>query len=137
MFEDLIPSASAQTPKPPPGMFEDLIPSASAQTPKPPPGMFDDLIPAAVPSGFAAAVTDIPREVAATTREAWKDFRRALPSSIGGERDMASEGPIESLSRTGQGLLAAAALPFAPLQGAVRSLVGHPMVAADQALRRG
>jgi hypothetical protein len=27
-------------------MFEDLIPSASGQTPAPPPGMFDDLIPA-------------------------------------------------------------------------------------------
>jgi hypothetical protein len=118
-------------------MFEDLIPAASAQTPPPPSGMFDDLIPAEPPSGFAAAVTDIPREVAATTREAWEDLRRALPSSLGGERNMASEGPLESLTRTGQGLLAAAALPSAPLRGAVRSLVGHPMIAVDEALRRG
>jgi hypothetical protein len=117
--------------------------------------LFDDLIPVAgvsraaagnlpvgpgsaeVPSGFAAAITDIPREIAATTGEAWENLRRALPSSLGGERDMASEGPFESLGRTGQGLLAAAALPFAPLQGAVRSLVGHPMAAIDQGLRRG
>jgi hypothetical protein len=38
-------------------MFEDLIPSAPAQTPASPPGMFDDLIPAAAsgePDGLAA-----------------------------------------------------------------------------------
>ena len=35
-------------------MFEDLIPSASAQTPAPPPGMFDDLIPAGGAAGAAA-----------------------------------------------------------------------------------
>lgn len=207
MFEDLIPSAPAQTPAPPPGLFDDLIPAggaagvasaakiavpggadeqalprstagtdpgeqriaaparngqlavaASSQTnargdTSAPPGLFDDLIPRsaasralvsgpsvtpdAVPSGLAAAITDIPREVGATTREAWENLRRALPSTLGGERDMASEGPFESVGRTGKGLLAAAALPFAPLQGAVRSLIGHPMVAVDQALRRG
>jgi len=207
MFEDLIPSASAQTPTPPPGMFDDLIPSSGAaaaaaakvaapggadeqtlprstagtdpgdESIEPParngqsavalsgqansfdgtsasPGLFDDLIPAAAisgatanglfasaspqaPSGFAAAITDIPREMGASTQEAWGNLRRALPSSLGGERDLVSEGTLERLVRTGQGLLAAAALPFAPLQGIARSVLGHPMVAVDQALRRG
>ncbi|MBV9559166.1 MAG: hypothetical protein JOY90_01690 [Bradyrhizobium sp.] len=208
MFEDLIPSASAQTSAPPPGLFDDLIPAGDAggvaQAAKvaapggadepalprstagtdpgddrieaptrkgqlavalsgqtnagddtsAPPGLFDDLIPAGaikgatinglfggpspveLPSGFVAGITDIPREMAASTREAWENLRRTLPSSLGGDRDMASEGTLESLGRTGQGLLAAAALPFAPLQGAARSLMGHPMVAVDQALRR-
>jgi Barnase-EndoU-ColicinE5/D-RelE like nuclease len=119
-----------------------------------PPGLFDDLIPAAaagsggagstvansdaeVSSGLSAAITDIPREVGATTREAFENIRRALPSSLGGERNLEQEGTLEGLGRTGQGLLAAAALPFAPVQGAVRSLLGHPMTAADAALRRG
>jgi hypothetical protein len=93
--------------------------------------------PEEVPSGLAAAITDIPREVSATTREAWEGVRRALPSSLGGERNMATECPLESLGRTGKGLLAAAGLPFAPVQGAARSLIGHSMVSADQALRRG
>jgi hypothetical protein len=132
MFEDLIPSASAQTPAPPPGMFVDLIPAGGEKG-----GASIDSAPEQVPSGFAAAITDIPREVSATTREAWDNLRRALPSSVGGERDMASEGPLESLGRTGKGLLAAAALPMAPVQGAARSLIGHSMVAVDQALRRG
>src|SRR5262249_10840519 len=35
-------------------MFEDLIPSAPAATPAPPPGMFDDLIPAGAAGGGAA-----------------------------------------------------------------------------------
>jgi hypothetical protein len=117
------------------GLFDDLIPAA--KTADAASGMFDDLIPAEAPSGFAAAITDIPREIGATTGQAWENLRRALPSSLGGERDMASEGTLESLGRTGQGLLAAAALPFAPLQGVARSLVGHLMVEADQALRRG
>jgi hypothetical protein len=114
-------------------MFEDLIPAPPAEASAPPPGMFDDLVPADVP----AAITDIPREVAASTGEAWENVRRALPSSLGGQRDMAQEGSFESLRRTGQGLLAAATLPFAPIQGVARSLLGHPMVEADKALRRG
>ena len=107
MFEDLIPSASGQTPAPPPGMFDDLIPAGGAVGTVAG-GISGDPAPAEPPSGFAAAITDIPREVAATTREAWENLRRAVPSSLGGERDMASEGPLESLARTGQGLLAAA-----------------------------
>lgn len=35
-------------------MFEDLIPTAAAQTPAPPPGLFDDLIPAGGVRGAAA-----------------------------------------------------------------------------------
>jgi Barnase-EndoU-ColicinE5/D-RelE like nuclease len=36
-------------------MFEDLVPSASAQTSAPPPGLFDDLIPAGGAAGVAQA----------------------------------------------------------------------------------
>src|SRR5262249_13822541 len=135
MFEDLIPSAQAQTPAPGPGLFDDLIPAGAAKTPAAAGVPNDDA--EEVPSGLAAAITDIPREVKASTREAWENLRRALPSSLGGGRGMANEGPLEGLGRTGKGLLAAAALPFAPVQRVARSLTGHSMVAADQALRQG
>ena len=36
-------------------MFEDLVPSAQAATPAPPPGVFDDLIPAGAGADAAAA----------------------------------------------------------------------------------
>jgi hypothetical protein len=41
------------------------------------------------------------------------------------------------LGKTGEALLGIAALPLSPIQGALRSLVGHPMVATADLLRRG
>src|SRR5262249_1563518 len=41
-------------------MFEDLVPSAQAQTPAPPPGPFDDLIPASGEAGRAGGIVAEP-----------------------------------------------------------------------------
>src|SRR5262249_33555342 len=41
-------------------MFEDLVPSAQAETPAPPPGLFDDLIPAGAAAGRAGGIVAQP-----------------------------------------------------------------------------
>ncbi|MBV8753356.1 MAG: hypothetical protein JO328_10920 [Hyphomicrobiales bacterium] len=89
MFEDLIPSAQAQTPAPPSGLFDDLIPrggaggGAVADAPStrsaasPPAGLFDDLIPAGgAAAGTAAGVSS---ETAPSVGSVLKQFAIGIP----------------------------------------------------------
>ena len=52
-------------------MFEDLIPSAQAQTSAPPHGLFDDLIPAGAAAGGAGGMIAEPpgRDATGSNRE--------------------------------------------------------------------
>jgi hypothetical protein len=120
-------------------MFEDLIPSPPAEAAAPPPGMFDDLIPA---PDAPAAITDIPREVYQSTADSIQATAdhfaaaRIRPEDRGTSFfDIRPE--LRRFKETGEGMLSALAVPFAPIQGVARSLLGHPMVEADKALRRG
>ena len=55
-------------------MFEDLIPSAQAQTLAPTPGLFDDLIPAGAAAGGAGGMIAEPpsRDATGSSRESAK-----------------------------------------------------------------
>jgi len=60
--------------------------------------------------------------------------RRAATESVGkGGQGLFDEG----MKQTGAGLLAVAALPFAPLQGALHAIASGPIVAAEHTLREG
>lgn len=100
--------------------FADLIPQ-QAQNP------FADLIPTAKrePS-ITDAVTDIPSEIGNAASNAI-DKIRAL-----GNRSQ--QGPIEGLMTTGRAVLAVPELIASPITGAARSLIGHPMAQAVQAV---
>jgi HNH/ENDO VII superfamily nuclease len=89
MFEDLIPSASAQTSAPPPGLFDDLIPPAGAagvpsqaDAPSAPSDasssarLFVDLIPNAAASGAAGAMSS---ETAPSVGSVLKQFAIGIP----------------------------------------------------------
>lgn len=77
-------------------MFEDLVSSASAQTPAPQPGLFDDLIPANTAAGVASAA-----KLAAPERA----DEQALPRSTAGT-DPGDE-KVEPPARNGQLAVAA------------------------------
>jgi hypothetical protein len=84
-------------------MFEDLVPSAPAQTPAPPPGVFDDLIPSGAAAGVASAA-----KLAAPERA----DEQALPRSTAGT-DPGDE-RIEPPARNGQLAVAASDQTNAP-----------------------
>ena len=80
-------------------------------------------------TGLLAPITDIPREVYDTTAEALSGVNDNLNpfSAAGAERRARGEAP--SFLSTGKGILSAMSAPFAPIQGAARSLIGHPLAA--------
>ncbi len=87
-------------------------------------------------SYLPSAISDIPREMYQSTADALSGVKNAfLPKSLGGERDIGNEGTFGGLLKTGSGLLSAAQVPIAPLQGIWRSLAGHSLEAADKKMR--
>lgn len=83
------------------------------------------------------AITDIPRESWQSTVDTMQSVvKHLVPKTLGGEREPGKEGATGTL-QTGAALLDIMSLPFMPIVGAVRSLVGHPMVLADEAIRDG
>lgn len=87
---------------------------------------------------IATPITDIPHEAWETTVENLRGLRDAiLPKSLGGQREPAKESILQGLSETSGMLLDIAALPFSPVQGAARSIIGHPLTALMDTLRRG
>jgi hypothetical protein len=87
-------------------------------------------------SKLPKAITDIPSEAISNTVDTFKDaVANLLPKEFGGAREPQKEGAAEGISRTGLGLVDMAALPFAPLVGAVHAFAGHPIVAAAGVMR--
>lgn len=84
-------------------------------------------------SQLPQSVTDIPHEAWQSTLDDAKDIVNRLGPQP--TRQAEQEGTLARLERTGAGLGDIAFLPFAPIQGALRSLVGHPIVAAADAVR--
>lgn len=99
-----------------PDWAHDPAPSATAQTPT-------------WTSHIPAALRDIPHEAYEATADALRGTRDAF---VG--RDPEKEGTVESVLKTGKGLLSAASVPFAPVVGAARSLIGHPLADATRAI---
>jgi hypothetical protein len=102
MFEDLVPSAPAQTPAPPPGLFDDLIPqSAAARTApladatsaggaaSPSAGLFDDLIPAG--SAVAGTAGAISSETEPSVGSVLKQFAIGIPEGAMNMAGVASD----------------------------------------------
>lgn len=73
------------------------------------------------------AVTDIPREIGATAD-------RNLTAVEEGLSNRGSKGPIEGLLGTGKAIMGGLGLIASPITGAARSLIGHPMAQATQAV---
>lgn len=84
-------------------------------------------------SRLASPITDIPKEAYDATAEALSGvntylnpFSEAYQKGAEAEKDQwIGTGP-GSIIGTGKGLLSAVSVPFAPIQGALRSVVGHP-----------
>ena len=113
-------------------MFEDLIPSAPAATPAPPPGLFDDLIPAGAAGGGMFAVAErtdglaSPRSTPGTDPgderigASGRNNQPAAPIAGRGQARMPSEGLGERSGSGGQsGLRPATGLrcPLSPYYG--------------------
>lgn len=73
------------------------------------------------------AVTDIPREIGATAERNLTAMQDSLSSR-------GSKGPIEGLMSTGRAIMGGLGLIASPIAGAARSLIGHPMAQATQAV---
>ena len=128
------------------GLFDDIVAPAAAAPPSaetlpssgPAPGVAREGLspPAPEPSllsRLASPVTDIPHEIyqagadslgaANTYLNPWSEGYR---KGVEADRDKwVSTGPGSFLG-TGKGLLAAIGVPFSPITGAMRSLIGHP-----------
>src|SRR5580698_843644 len=100
--------------------FADLIPQKGSGNP------FADLIPQKAQPSITDAVTDIPSEIANAASEAWKNIK--------GVTKRGEQGSIEGLVTTGRAALGIPQLALAPITGAVRSLIGHPMAQAEHAV---
>lgn len=102
-------------------------------------------MPASEPTGWKsyipAAFRDIPGEAWDATAEqvknignAWSNMRQRRAEQAKRDREGGSFfdprgmlGPVQDVGDVGGALLSAASLPVAPIQGAARSLIGHPM----------
>jgi hypothetical protein len=128
------------------GLFDDIVAPADAAAPSaetplsygPAPRVAREGLsppaPESLLSRLASPVTDIPHEIyqagaeslgaANTYLNPWsEDYRKGVEA----DRDKwVSTGPGSFLG-TGKGLLAVASVPFAPITGAMRSLIGHPL----------
>jgi hypothetical protein len=85
------------------------------------------------------AIADVPRESYSATANALSSIASNL-NPFSDARRKAYENkdlPLGSMLSTGQGLMGVIGAPFAPIQGALRSLVGHPLDTADTMLRSG
>jgi Inorganic Pyrophosphatase len=99
------------------------------------------------PSGWSAAVTDIPREMAASGREAIAATKQAAGETLPSQADIAAEAKtplwdirpeLRRTLATGRTIASGLATPFAYLlQGPLRSAVGHPMTEAERVMREG
>lgn len=85
-------------------------------------------------SRLASPVTDIPHEVYDATAGALKATGHYL-NPFSEERRAKYERGESGILDTGKGLASVLSLPAAPIQGAAHSLIGHPLAAADEALR--
>jgi hypothetical protein len=80
------------------------------------------------------AITDVPREVKQTLADQWDAFKHHAWINQRERFDRYLANPTydnapstwENFKDTGRAILDAASLPFAPVQGAARSLIGHP-----------
>lgn len=77
---------------------------------------------------IADAITDIPSEIANAAGEAI--------TNIKGIANRGEKGPIEGLVATGRAAMGVPQLALSPITGAARSLLGHPMAQATQAVGR-
>lgn len=75
------------------------------------------------------AISDVPNEI----RNAFNEGVSGVKSGFL-DRDPTKESPLGSILKTGSGLLSAASLPFTPIIGAGRSLLGHPLASASEAI---
>lgn len=75
---------------------------------------------------IADAVTDIPSEIGKAGSEAYKNITSVV--------NRGQQGPIEGLLNTGRAVMGVPQMLLAPVTGAVRSLVGHPMAQAEHAV---
>jgi hypothetical protein len=130
------------------GLFDDIVAPAdavapSAETPAssgPAPRVAREGLsppapePASLLSRLASPVTDIPHEIYEAGAESlgaanaylnpWsEDYRKGVEA----DRDKWVSTGSGSFLGTGKGLLAAASVPFSPITGAMRSLIGHPL----------
>lgn len=109
-FADLIPAKNP---------FADLIPVKGSN--------FDDRFKGDRPAPkLSDAVTDIPAEIGRAGSEAYKN--------ITGVANRGQQGPIEGLLNTGRAVMGIPQMLLAPVTGAARSLIGHPMAQAEHAV---
>lgn len=87
-------------------------------------------------SRLASPITDIPAEVSKATSDAVSAVGHYL-NPFSAERRAAYERGESGILTTGKGLGSALGVPMAPVIGAFRSVAGHPLAAADEALREG
>jgi hypothetical protein len=109
-----------------------------------PDGTTDDVItrvmkqsfaPKEQPGFFETAKTAVKDEVARSFNESVASARDLLlPKEYGGQREPDKAGSLQNILKTGQGVLAAASIPFSPFQGVARAAIGHPMAAAERAV---
>lgn len=81
------------------------------------------------------AVTDIPHEVNSAYQQGIQHLTGNSVDDIPGydPRTRGQLGPIEGLMRTGRQLIGLGETAAAPITGAVRSLIGHPLARAEHA----
>ena len=110
-------------------------PAASQQS-TPPPAKAEGIGTAV---RIPAAISDVPSESYSATANALSSIASNLNPFSDARRNAYAnkESPLGSMLSTGQGLAGIIGAPLAPIQGALRSLVGHPLDAADQKLREG
>ena len=72
------------------------------------------------------AITDVPNEISGAFKEGYANL--TAPSNRG------QQGSIEGLLNTGRAVLGAGQMMAAPITGAARSLIGHPMAQAEHAV---
>lgn len=89
----------------------------------------DWVVPKETPpnSHLKRAFTDIPSEIYHAGSEAIEGMKNLVP----GSRDRSKEGTLESIGKTGRGLLAIPELPLSLLTGTARSIIGHGLAAVE------
>jgi hypothetical protein len=85
---------------------------------------------------LGSAIGDVPREIYRAGEEAVRGVGENLfPASlVEGGRNPLTESQFEGFKRTGKGLLSIPAVPLSLVTGTARSVVGHPMAAAEHGL---
>lgn len=99
---------------------------AAPEPPAEPGATFNERFPTPRQPQLSDAITDIPSEIANAAGEAI--------ANIKGVSNRSEKGPVEGLLATGKAVLGVPQLAMSPITGAVRSLIGHPMAQATQAI---